>query len=134
MRRKKVVVCNFIVPMVIYPFDLMVSIGQSDVQLGKCLDRYDGITEEDINMVRYPSDRAQGRACMFSTNQSVLRLRKLPESSYEYGVMAHEIFHIATFVMDRIGMKLVIMESDEAYAYLVGYITEQIYSRINRYY
>jgi hypothetical protein len=71
---------------------------------------------------------------MFSTNTSILRLRCLPETPEDFGRLAHEVFHIASFVLDRVGMKLKVMASDEAYAYLISYLTEEIYKKINKWY
>lgn len=133
MKKKKHVSVNFIIPMEVYPFDLMVSIGQDDNQLGRVLDKYN-LTEENIRACAYPSPFVQGRAVMFSTNQSIIRLRHLPSTSEDYGILAHEIFHIVAFVLDRVGIPLDVEKSDEAYAYLVGYLTKKIFEKINKYY
>ncbi len=134
---KKIKPINFIIDLHVYPYDVMVSIGQSDVELGRTLDSY-GISKlisrEEIESVRYGSENSHGRAILFSTNQSLLRIRHLPETCFDYGVLAHEVFHIVTMLMHRIGMKLVVEKSCEAYAYLVQYITEQIFERINKHY
>lgn len=62
---------------------------------------------------------------MIPSNLSIIRIKvkdKIPHS-----VIAHEVFHITTFIMERIGMELIVMKSDEAYAYLIGYLTDKIY-------
>jgi len=41
-------------------------------------------------------------------------------------VIAHEIFHVVEFLMDKLTMSLC-QENDETYAYLIGYITKEIY-------
>lgn len=133
MTKKKPVSTNFIVPFGTYPFDLMVSVGQDDDQLGRVLDRHP-LTEEDILNCRFGSDTCQGRYAIFSTGGSFIRLRKLPESSFDYGVLGHEIFHVVAGFMLRIGMKLKVGTSDEAYAYLIGHLTEQVYNKLNKYY
>ena len=122
---------NFIVPFGTYPFDLMVSIGQDDDQLGKVLDRYD-LTEDDIRDCQYTSPTCQGRYVLFSTNGSFIRLRKVPKTAYDYGILSHEIFHVVAGFMQRIGAKLKVGTSDELYAYLIQHITEQIYKRLGR--
>ena len=120
--------------MQVYPFDVMVSIAQEDVQLGYCLDKYEGLTEQEINDCRYTSDTCMGRYVNFGMGASLLRIRKLPESAIEYGLLAHEIFHVASTILDRVGMKLEVNVSDEAYSYLIGYLTTEIYQSINKYY
>lgn len=119
----------------IYPFDIMVSIGESNKQLTKSLKPYTGrLIPRDYELCNYTSDTCEGRAVMFSNNCSFIRLRKLPNGPKEFGNLAHEIFHVATFIMDRIGIKLEVMVSDEAYAYLISFLTESIYKETNKYY
>jgi len=125
---------NFIIEIGVYPFDVMVSLGQSDKQLTHALRGYKKLTKLDYELCAYPSENVKGRAVMFSTNASIIRLRKLPETPEDYGHMAHEIFHIVAFIMERIGIELKVLVSDEAYAYLIEFLTKEIYSRINKYY
>jgi hypothetical protein len=120
---------NFILPLKIYPFDILVSFGETNEQIDKVLNKYN-LTEDDVNLATITSRTVQGRTVMFSTNQTMIRLKKYPVTPTDYGDLQHEIFHAVTFVLDRIGMKLVVLESDEAYAYMVGYITTEIYKRI----
>lgn len=131
---KKTPPINFIVSLHICPFDVMVSIGQDDAQVEKVLTSKYGLVGRDIEISKYIGERVQGKACMFSNNASFIRLRKLPEYAEDFGYLAHEIFHVVTFVMEATGMELVIMKSDEAYAYLIQYLTEQIYKQTNKYY
>lgn len=130
---KKAVALNFIIPLVIYPFDLMVSIGQTDAQVLLKLKQF-GLEKEDPEQWQYTGPTNIGRAAILSNNASFLRLRSLPSTPRDFGCLAHEIFHVATFVMYKVGIKFKVLQSDEAYAYLVGYITEQIYKRTNKYY
>ncbi len=82
---------NFTIPMVVYPFDLMVSFAESDD-----------------------------------------RLRRMPDTPVEFGYLQHEIFHYVTFLLDRLGITFCLETSDEAFAYLVGYITTEIYKKIDK--
>ena len=133
-RKKKEPSFATIISMEVYPFDVILSVNQDDDQLGAELDKYPKLTEEDIRACAYPSEFVHGRAVLFSTGASIIRLRKLPTTSKDYGILAHEIFHIVTFVLERVGMSLDINTSDEAYAYLTGYLTEKIYTAMNKYY
>lgn len=117
---------NFILPLVIYPFDIMVSFGQSDDQLKRYLKKWGIKWDKDLEL----APTGLGRTAMLNGNQTVLRLKNVPVSVTDYSTLAHEIFHAVAFIMDRIGMSLVICQSDEAYAYLIGYITKEVYKRI----
>lgn len=125
---------NFIIPMGHYPFDLMVSIDQTDKQLGKSLDATGmRFPEKELKLCWYWGDNCHGRYVMFSSGQSLIRLRQKPDTPFLYGVMQHEIFHVVACLMDRIGMKLKIRVSDEAYSYRVQHLTEQIYKTLEQY-
>lgn len=121
MRKKA---SNFIIPLEVYPFDVMVSIGQTDAELKKSLERKSVEWEDKMCL------KGNGLFYMNSQNQSIIRVRFIPVNPVDYGVLQHEIFHAVTFILDRIGMKFMLLKSDEAYAYLVGYLTEQIYTRL----
>jgi hypothetical protein len=123
---------NVVIPLVIYPFDVMVSCGQSDEELIKELTKKGVDAEEEKHLWQLASPTAPGRTAMFSRGQTILRLRNFPDTSFDYGCLAHEVFHAVTFIMWKIGMKFKIMKSDEAYAYLVGYLTEQIMEVIGK--
>ena len=71
-----------------------------------------------------------GRYCLFKSGQSLIRIKGKPKTPEEFGTLQHEIFHIAASLLWRIGMKLKVKSSDEAYAYLIGYLTTEIYKKI----
>jgi len=128
MSRKKKL--NFIIPLVVYPFDVMVSFGETENEIIRILESLE-LSESDITLALFHSDTINGRAVMFESNQTLIRLRNFPKSPEEYGVLHHGIFHAVTFIMSKIGMELIILKSDEAYAYLIQYLTREIYERIN---
>jgi hypothetical protein len=121
MKKKKL---NFIIPLIIYPFDVMVSLGQSDKALKADLLKYDIEWDDNIKCV------GKGRFVLFFTNQSLIRLSIYPKTFEDYGALQHEVFHCVTMVLDRIGMKFIPRKSDEAYSYLIGYLTTEIYKII----
>ena len=59
-------------------------------------------------------------------DEIIIHVHRLPDDCIMYGTLAHEIFHVVNNIADRAGLKLN-DGSDEAYAYLTGYITETIY-------
>lgn len=112
---------NIIIPLVIYPFDLMVSINQSDKDLSLELLRY-GI--DDISELVL-SETIRGRTIMYDTNQTVIRLKSL-----DISVLCHEVFHAVAFILSKVGIPLEVMKSDEAYAYLIEYIIGEVLKRV----
>lgn len=117
---------NFIIPLVVYPFDLMVSIGEADAVLKKTLSNF-GIEDED-SMWTF-GETTKGRFCLFTTNQGLIRIKSIPLIDEDYANLQHEIFHYVMHVFDRIGMKWT-AKSDEAYSYMIGYLTKEIYKKL----
>lgn len=129
MSKKKIY--NFIVPHGTYPFDVMVSIGETDEQLfsklkSKLPSQYhDSILEyAAYNTIGY------GRFAMFPTGASLIRIKEKPKTARYQGFLAHEIFHAVEFLFERIGLKHDSDISGEAWAYQIQYLTEKIYERI----
>ena len=52
-----------------------------------------------------------------------------PYTPFNYGCLSHEIFHCCSFILSRAGVELC-DKSEEAYAYLIGYISEVIMDKI----
>ena len=129
LRKARVSGSFFIIPLQIYPYDIMVSIDEKDESLRNRLVKY-GSTKEDCEELMNLPDTTRGRAVMLPSNQTVIRLKMLPKKYDMMSVIAHEVFHATTFILHRIGMKLELFVSDEAYAYLLGYITTEIYKKI----
>jgi hypothetical protein len=116
---------NFVIPLVIYPFDVMVSLGETDEQLKKAwVGKYNLEWRDDMIL------SGNGKCIITDGNQTLIRARYYPTDNQDCGTLQHEIFHAVSMVLDAMGMKLEIMVSDEAYAYLIGYLTKQIYDRI----
>lgn len=116
----------FIVPYVVYPFDLMVSFGHTDFEIERLLKKYNIQYEgADWQMAEFGT----GKCTMFTSGQTLLRLPQKPFTNEEYGTLQHEIFHAAEFLFTRIGLTHSI-SCGEAYAYLIGYITKEIYKNL----
>ena len=62
-----------------------------------------------------------GRSALLSSGQVVL----WGSDANDKGTLAHEIFHCVCFIMEKVGICLC-HESDEAYAYLIGFITNKV--------
>lgn len=120
---------NFVIPLVVYPFDVMFSFGQTDDELLKTLSK--SLTDDEIKDKKLWSveKNGDGRTVLFGSGQTLIRMPKVPKTCKEYGALQHEIFHATEFILNHIGMSLC-RKSDEAYAYLIGYLTTEIYKKI----
>ncbi len=120
---------NFIIKYQVYPFDCLVCFCENPNDLFNILDKK-GILKEHIEEVK-TWRFAKGKSAMLPTGQSFIWMDKKPESCEDYGILAHEIFHTVCFLMDRIGVKYS-NEADEAFAYMIGYLTTEILKGINK--
>jgi hypothetical protein len=127
---KKVKKLHVIIPLMVYPFDVMVSFGETDEELEPKLEELDIDTKEDSE---WKMERTcMGKAIMFPQHQTLIRMKVVPYTCADYGILSHEIFHAVTFVMDRVGIPFQLKATDEAYAYLIDYLTKEILLKINK--
>lgn len=61
----------------------------------------------------------------------IIWLPCIPKISAEYGTLSHEIFHAAVAIMQSIGVSLS-EESEETYAYLIGFLSKKAFEIINK--
>lgn len=127
MRKNKKL--NVIVPMGTYPFDVMFSFNQTDAELGAELDKYGALPVDEIEAVRFEGNGV-GRFVRFSMGATLIRLKHYPETPKHYGHLQHEIFHAAMVSLEKMGVRYKFGKSDEAFAYLIQYLTQQIYQLI----
>lgn len=114
---------NKIIPIEIYNTDMLLVIGSKEElksALEEHLDKEEA--EETYNVMSDDMDDISlGKSVLLNNGTTVLWLL----SNEDKGTMAHEIFHIAYFIMEKVGIGLC-HKSDEAYTYLIGYITSKI--------
>lgn len=119
---------NFIIRIPIYNKDIMFSFGQSDVQFRNSLDKYSvPITERDKERAIWALDCA-GMYTMLDGGQSIIRTKNYPETACEMGTLHHEIFHAVMKILSYIGFTVTV-DVDEPAAYLISYITEEVYKK-----
>ncbi len=117
----------FVVSVDIFKRDVLVCIGSTDEQVHRQLNGYEGVTAEDLSATAFEGPQVSGRVTRISNGSVVLRTRDgcLPGDP----TLQHEIFHAACAVMDAAGITFS-DDSDEAYAYCIGYLTEQINAKL----
>jgi len=120
---------NFIIPCVIFPFDIMFSINEPDERLEISLMRY-GLDASATLKELETSSNSLGRTIRTDNDQVVVRMKKFDKSPKQLGALSHEIFHAATFVLESAGVDFRMDYSDEAYAYLIGYITQSVFEKM----
>lgn len=127
---------SFVLHVPLYGVQCLVSLGQTDEELQERLDAH----KEDLNgtlkvkkfSLKKTKKRSAADGVLVRSKKRgpVLRMANFPETPYDFGVLQHEIFHLVFHILDKLGFELT-HSSEEAFAYLQGYITEQIYLVIN---
>lgn len=113
---------NFIIDCQIYPFHIMVHFGNKK-DLIMNLKKYGiNLSQKDI--------KGKYKSLFLNDNQTVLYMDIIPKTIDELSILQHENFHCVMFILDKIGIKLS-YKTDEIYAYLIQYITKQIYLKIS---
>lgn len=77
------------------------------------------------------SKSSLGRTVLYENGGLAIRLYEKidPHSAEGVSVLAHEVVHACSFIFERIGMPHNI-DTDEAYAYLTGFIIKSFYDKI----
>ena len=113
----------------VYPFDVLVSINQTDddfhSEVGYLSD--DNLEEVFLNL----DETILARSYFTTNNISIVRFVNIDKKHIPNGLISHELFHITTFILNKVGCKFS-FKSDEAYAYLLHYLIDEVYSVFNR--
>jgi len=117
----------FIVDCQVYPFQILVYFGQDKKPLFKELSNL--LPKSVVDTLKTLEFKV-GKSVMFPTGQNLLWLNEKPTSVNGLATLNHEIFHCVCFILERVGI-VYSESSDEAYAYLIEYLTKQIYNELN---
>lgn len=120
----------FVIQTHIYPCNILVSVNQTKEDLAKSLVKsFKQNTEEEyLNGVLAGPYGA--RTFWFEGGGIVLHFPNLCDCSFCKGIVAHETFHAVECIFDYIDLKHDKSTSSEAFAYLIGYIVEEIHKKL----
>jgi len=108
-----------IIPLDVYGHDIVVSIGQSDEDLYKEI-------KENISEKDFKKHMANQKAIATTHKmRSGCILIRFKDDIDNPGIVAHEALHAVVFLFKKIGIDFA-YESEEAYAYTLEYLTNQI--------
>ena len=108
-----------VIPIDVYGHDIVVSIGQSDVDLYREL-------QENISEKQFDKHMANQKSIATTHKlKTGCILIRFKDDIDNPGIVAHEAFHAIVFLFKKIGIEYC-YESEEAYAYSLEYLTNQI--------
>jgi hypothetical protein len=108
-----------VIPLEVYGHDVVVSIGQTDEDL------YEQIKE---NISKKDFKKHMAKQTAIATTHKLRTggiLIRFSDNIDNPGIVAHEAFHAIVFLFKKIGISFC-YESEEAYAYTLEYLTNQI--------
>ena len=133
-KRSETLQLGFSIPLHIYPCEVLFSFRQDDEELARMLkDKgapQKAIDEELAKMGEYTG----ARYVFYKNGIGLIRMRQVPTTPVHISYLSHEIFHIVANIMDYIGMPLETTKSEEGYAYLVSYLTEEVFKLLEPHY
>lgn len=111
-----------------YPFHCMVMLGATAPDLFAHMKKHytTKLTASDVQRINTHL-KGMGYTGRLDCGGFVLWLRDYPRTPHDFGVLAHETFHLADMILRNVGMTLS-DDSDEAWAYLIDYLTVRIYT------
>lgn len=114
------------IPGTVFPYDILVCLGTTKQDIIKYMDDKfeNALTDKERTNLEI---RGHGLAARLENNTYILWLKEFPTAYNDADYLAHEIFHVADLMLRKAGLELC-DESDETWAYLIGYITKKIYT------
>lgn len=107
----------------LYPISFFVSIGQLESEYEPQFKRrFKDLTIDHGDL----DDTCEALTRMFTSSNVCLIIFKSEEPAVAH--VAHELFHATYYAIDRIGMRLC-GKSQEAYAYMIGWLTNEFYKK-----
>lgn len=128
-KKVKVKKCFTAIDLPIYGGWVIVSINQTDNEMINSYMKEREMTDRTAaelacSHVFRDSEITLGRTAHLSGNV-IVRIYDELKSPREFNTLVHELLHATDFILDFRGLSLV-DGSDEAYAYLIGYLMEKI--------
>lgn len=121
---------NFIIDTALYPRYVMFSINEDFNTLNNRLSKdFNGNYIEKCDHISFKN--IIGSCVEFNDGNIVIMLNSNIDKYKFNGVVAHEIFHAASIILDGLGFKLAVFTSCEAYSYLIEYLTKNFYKNYN---
>ena len=113
----------------VYPFDLLVSINQTDEEF---YSEVAHLSDDDLESVFLNLDETVlARSYFTKNNISIVRFVNINKQDIPHGLISHEALHITSYILKRVGIDFS-FETEEAYAYLLHYIVDNIYLIIEK--
>ena len=114
----------FVIEHSVFDSQTTIAVGVTDKKLLKWIDD-NTILEVDDEMREYTSLIGEARTVL-NGKFTMVRFGEWTGSNYDISILAHEAFHLAEFIFDRVGVKYDMEISGEVFAYFIQSTVKQI--------
>lgn len=111
----------------VYPLVLLVMINTTNEESYKTLIKWN-LSEDSAESMDLINNEV-GKANVFDISFGVIKINRKLNTPEFHATLSHEIFHIVMEFLKNIGITFD-SNSEEAHAYLISYLTEQIYKKL----
>lgn len=117
---------HFIVSQGTYPFDVLVSIGETDAQRLRAIKKH---FPDDVLLGNEHRLETVADSILLDSLNGVISISDYPDTPEMKGWLAHEVWHIVDELFKKIEISLHLV-STEAFAYQISHLTCEIYKRL----
>jgi hypothetical protein len=112
----------------VFPYDVLICLGTTEQQIKEyATKRFENcFTDRELELLSELSKK-KGYTLRLENGAYLLWTALFPTTPEGFEHLAHETFHVADLMLRRAGLTLS-DDSDEAFAYLIGWITKNIYT------
>lgn len=124
---------NFTISYAVYPYEVFVAFENDKKKFYKSIFKI--LKKKYHSEVKYAfrdhkfGVNTHARTLMTTGGHTIILMSKFEDTIAHQATLSHEIFHAVHFLMDRLQIPLS-MDNAEAYAYLIQYLTTEIYKNI----
>ena len=115
----------------IYPFQVLVSIGESDQEFLNLLEIHEisDVSNDVVTLEKY--EPGEGRTELINNCQIIIRLNFNPSSPEDLSIVPHEVLHAVGFICNELNIPFN-DDTEEVYAYLLEFYTKEIFKLIEK--
>lgn len=125
VRLGKEIVMKFKIEVPIYKTTVFVVVGESDEVAFKYFKR-NYLDGDGLNMMSY-DDVTEARTVLSESRLCYVRFKENPTAE----TIAHEFMHVTFDILRKVGVSHT-WESEESYAYLLGYLVNEFCKKLNK--
>lgn len=111
----------------VFPVDVLVSIGEPDLNLRRTCKRYGVHKDKNFHRLFQKDSFIRATTVIMEGKQVVIRFFQRPTP----GEIAHECLHTVFMILESVGIEYS-HKSEETYTYFLGYLVDRVFENIKK--